>query len=159
MATDDSISATGVRVDDINVGATVYICNTVCAGAPRITTSVALSCNGNQVRATYTVSNSGTAVANNVTFTTAKIGAVNGTGLPQNLGNLNPGQSAQAVVNFPGAPSGLQNVIGGGTFTGGTFNINRRMNVPNCNATAPTIGSVMFRWLPPAVTESAFSLR
>ena len=64
--------------------------------------------------------------------TTAKIAAVNGTVLPQNLGNLAPGQSAQVTVTFAGAPSGAQTVVGGGTYTGGTFTASRKMNVPSC---------------------------
>jgi hypothetical protein len=135
-----------------------FVCNTVCAGAPRITTTIALSCNGSQVRATYTVANSGTATANNVMLTTAKIGAVNGAPLPQNLGNLAPGQSGVVIVDFTGAPSGVQTVTGGGTHAGGTFSVSRKMNVPNCAAAAPTIGSVMFRWLPPALIEPTISL-
>jgi hypothetical protein len=109
-----------------------FVCNTACAGAPRISTTVALSCFGSQVRAVYTVSNSGTATANSVTLTTAKIGAVNGNGLPIALGNLAPGASAQATVFFTGAPSGVQTVVGGGTYTGGSFEMNRRMSVGNC---------------------------
>jgi hypothetical protein len=132
MATDNSVAATGVRIDNVLVSATVYNCNNSCSGSPRIGVSIALSCNGSQVRATYTVANTGTATANSVTLTTAKIGAVNGTPLPANLGNLAPGQSAQAVVNFVGAPSGVQTVVGGGTHSGGTFEANRRMNVPIC---------------------------
>ena len=132
MASDNSVAATGVRIDDIVVSATQFICNTNCAVSPRISTTVVLSCNGSQVRAVYTVSNSGTAAANGVTLTTAKIGAVNGNGLPIALGNLAPGASAQATVNFTGAPSGVQTVVGGGTYTGGSFTMSRRMNVPAC---------------------------
>jgi hypothetical protein len=108
------------------------VCNTDCAGAPRISTTTTFSCAGGNTVATITVSNSGTATANNVVLTTAKIGAVSGTPLPQNLGNLAAGASAVTTVTFSGAPSGSQTVTVGGTFTGGTYNSARRVPVPSC---------------------------
>jgi len=134
-ATDNSVSATGaagVRVDSIVVSSTSFVCNLACAGAPRISTSTALSCSGSNTVATITVSNSGTATANNVVLTTAKIGAVDGTPLPQNIGSLAPGASSVRTVTFSGAPSGSQILQVGGTFTGGTYNSSRKVVAPSC---------------------------
>jgi hypothetical protein len=108
-------------------------CNTACAGAPRISTSATLACDGGNTVATITVSNSGTATADNVVLTTAKIGAVNGTVLPQNIGSLAPGASSVRTVTFSGAPSGSQTLQVGGTFTGGTYNSSRKTTAPACS--------------------------
>ncbi len=106
--------------------------NTACAGAPRISTSSVLSCGGGNTVATITISNSGTATANNVVLTTAKLGAVSGTVLPQSAGSLAPGASSVKTVTFSGAPSGLTTLQVGGTYTGGSYNSNRRVNAPAC---------------------------
>ncbi len=120
------------------------VCNGACQGSPLISTSTVLSCSGPNTVATITVTNSGTATANNVMLTTAKIGAVNGTPLPQSVGNLAPGASAVHTVTFSGAPSGNTNLQVGGTFTGGTFNSSRRVSAPNCGASAQLLPSNMF---------------
>jgi hypothetical protein len=119
-----------------NLGNVTYTfvlgCNTACAGAPRIGISSVLSCNNQNTVATVTVSNTGTATANSVTLTTAKLGAVNGTPLPQNLGNIAAGASVVTTVTFAGAPSGVQTLQIGGTHTAGTFNSSRKVNAPVC---------------------------
>jgi subtilisin-like proprotein convertase family protein len=109
------------------------VCNGACQGSPLINTSTVLSCSAGNTVATITVTNGGTATANNVMLTTAKLGVVNGTPLPQSLGNLAPGASAVTSVTFAGAPSGLTNLQVGGTYTGGTFNSSRRVSAPNCS--------------------------
>ncbi|MEP6922022.1 MAG: hypothetical protein ABI967_12930, partial [bacterium] len=120
-----------------NLGTVSYTfvlgCNTACAGAPRISTSTSLSCSGSNTVATITVCNSGTATANGVVLTTAKLGGVNGTPLPQTIGTLAPGACATVTVTFSGAPSGLTTLQVAGTFTGGTYNSNRKVNAPACN--------------------------
>jgi hypothetical protein len=131
-------------------------CNTACAGAPRISTSTVLSCASGDTVATITVNNTGTATATNVMLTTAKLGAVNGTILPQNIGSLGPGASSVRTVTFSGAPSGSQTLQVGGTFTGGTFNSSRKVTAPACNTASlwhievPFLPSVP-AWLPVAV--------
>lgn len=120
------------------------VCNGACQGSPLISTSTVLSCSGSNTVATITVTNSGTATANNVMLTTAKIGAVNGTPLPQSVGNLAPGASAVHTVTFSGAPSGNTNLQVGGTYTGGTFNSSKRVIAPNCGASAQLLPSNMF---------------
>jgi hypothetical protein len=121
-----------------NLGTASYTftlgCNTACAGAPRISTSSTLSCSGSNTVATITISNSGTATANGVVLTTAKLGGVNGTPLPQSVGTLTPGASSVKTVTFSGAPSGPTTLQVGGTFTGGTYNSNRKVTAPVCGA-------------------------
>jgi hypothetical protein len=136
-ATDNSVSASGaagVRVDTISVSSTSFVCNTACAGAPRISTSTVLSCSGSNIVATITISNSGTATANGVVLTTAKLGGVNGTPLPQSVGTLAPGASSVKTVTFSGAPSGPTTLQVGGTFTGDTYNSSRKVTAPVCGA-------------------------
>ena len=110
------------------------VCNAACAGAPRIGTSTVLSCSGSDIVATITISNSGTATANGVVLTTAKLGGVNGTPLPQSVGTLAPGASSVKTVTFSGAPSGSTTLQVGGTFTGGTYNSSRKVTAPVCAA-------------------------
>ena len=143
-ATDNSVAAAGaagVRIDSIVVSATTFVCNTACAGAPRIATSAVLSCSGGNTVATITVTNSGTATATNVVLTTARLGSVNGTPLPQTVGSLAPGASATRTVTVSGAPSGATTLQIGGTYDGGTFSSNRRVTAPACNAAslAPSV--------------------
>jgi hypothetical protein len=132
MASDNSVSAVGVRIDNIVISNTIVVCNTACAGAPRITTSAVLSCSGSNKVATITVCNSGTATANSVVLTTAALGGVSGTPLPQSLGNLAPGACATTTVTFSGAPSGATTLQTGGTYTGGSFNSSRKVTAPVC---------------------------
>jgi hypothetical protein len=136
-ATDSSVTATGaagVRVDTISVSSTSFVCNTACAGAPRISTSTVLSCSGSNIVATITISNSGTATANGVVLTNAKLDGVNGTPLPQSVGTLAPGASSVKTITFSGAPSGPTTLQVGGTFTGDTYNSSRKVTAPVCGA-------------------------
>ena len=132
MASDNSVAVTGVRIDNIVISNTTFVCNTACAGAPRISVSSTLSCSGSNKVATITLCNSGTATANSVVLTTAALGGVSGTPLPQSLGNLAPGASATTTVTFTGAPSGSTTLQVGGTYTGGSFNSSRKVTAPVC---------------------------
>jgi hypothetical protein len=82
------------------------------------------------------VQNIGGVTANNVTLKTATLsspGTTVGTPLPQDLGNLAPGQSATKVVTFSGAnnPAGAKRTLGvDGTFSGGTFTDKWKVTVP-----------------------------
>lgn len=100
-----------------------------------------LSCSGGNTVANITITNSGTATANNVELTTATLGGINGTPLPQPVGALAPGASSVKTVTFIGAPSGMPTLRVGGTYTGGTYNSNRKVNAPPCNVAS---------WLSPA---------
>ncbi len=155
--TDDSVAAAGaagVRIDSIVITGTTFVCNTACAGAPRIATSAVLSCNGSNTVATIRVTNSGTATANNVVLTTANLGSVSGTPLPQTVGSLAPGASATRTVTFSGAPSGATALQTGGTYDGGTFSSTRRVTAPACNA-ASLAPSVPFLPSLPAILLAA----
>jgi len=107
-------------------------CNTACAGAPRISVSSVLSCSGSNTVATINVCNSGTATATSVVLTTAALGGVSGTPLPQSVGTLAPGACSTRTVTFSGAPSGATTLQVGGTYTGGSFNSNRKVTAPVC---------------------------
>jgi hypothetical protein len=107
-------------------------CNTACQGSPTISTSTKITCDGVNKVGTITITNSGTGAALNVVLTTAVLGGVVGTPLPQSVGTLAPGASAVKVVTFTGAPSGLQTLQVGGTYTGGTFNSNKKTIAPSC---------------------------
>jgi hypothetical protein len=107
-------------------------CNTACAGAPRISVSSALSCSGSNTVATINICNSGTATANSVVLTTAALGGVSGTPLPQSVGTLAPGACDSRTVTFTGAPSGATTLQVGGTYTGGSFNSSRKVTAPVC---------------------------
>src|SRR6478672_2300845 len=132
MASDNSVAAVGVRIDDIVVSSTSLSCNTACQGSPLITTTIVLSCSGANKVATITVKNGGTGIANNVVLTTAVLGGVNGTPLPQSIGTLAPGAQSVRTVTFSGAPSGMTTLQVAGTYTGGSFNTSKKVLSPTC---------------------------
>jgi hypothetical protein len=83
--------------------------------------------------ATITVTNTGTATASSVVLTTATLGGVAGTVLPQNLGNIAGGGSATAMVTFPGsvgADNARSALSYAGTYTGGSFAGSVRLVLP-----------------------------
>jgi hypothetical protein len=64
-------------------------------------------------------------------LTLARLGATNGTPLPQTLGNIAPGATVNGIVNFANSTPGASSVLSlGGTYTGGTFNSSRRVTIP-----------------------------
>lgn len=137
--------------------------NTACQGSPLVTTSTVLSCQGGNTVAAITVTNSGTATANNVMLTTAKIGAVSGTPLPQSSVTLAPGTSVVTTVTFSGAPFGLTTLQVGGTYTGGTFSSSRRISAPNCGVAQlfpkRTFDPTLSGWLTPTSPISVLTGR
>jgi hypothetical protein len=97
------------------------------------------------------VSNTGTATANNVMLTSANLGAVSGTPLPQSLGNIAPGAAVVRTVTFTGAPSGVQTLLIGGSHSAGTYSSSRKVNAPNCGISMWPIQKVnptLAAWLP-----------
>jgi CSLREA domain-containing protein len=104
---------------------------TPCSFVRLVVTSSLSRADASTVIGAITVQNIGSVAANDVTLTTAKLGATNGTPLPQGLGNLAPGELAGVTVNFvnstPGAPSTL---TAGGTYAGGTFSSSKRVTIP-----------------------------
>ena len=131
---DSSVSPTGAGwyVDSIQISASSYVC-TPCTGEPRLLTKSQLACGpGGVIVATITVSNAGTGTANNVVLTSVQLGSTSGTPLPQSLGNIAPGASATATVQFPAGTSG-QILRVRGTYDGGsTFGGGARVVPPSC---------------------------
>ena len=120
----DTITAT-LQLQDgaINLGTVTYtftlgvdtgggfVCTTPCGGVRLVVTSQVTRSDESTVQATITVQNIGSETANNVTVTTAKLGSTNGTPLPQSLGNLAPGATVNAVVNFANSTPGASSVL------------------------------------------------
>jgi hypothetical protein len=82
---------------------------------------------------TVTVSNIGSATANNVTLTTATLGSVSGTPLPVVLGTIAGGGSAQTTLSFSSAAGADKAVVVeklSGTYTGGSFSTSGRAALP-----------------------------
>ncbi|MDQ3174167.1 MAG: hypothetical protein M3Q91_10735 [Acidobacteriota bacterium] len=84
----------GWRIDTISISSNTRVCNPACH---------------------ITMSNSGTATADYVVLTTAKLGGIKGITLPQTVGTLTPGASSVKTVTFKGAPSGMTTLQVGGT--------------------------------------------
>ena len=102
-------------------------------GSPNLVVTKSLARVNGQVVATLTIANNGGAAAQNVSLTSAKIGTVSGTPLPQNLGAIAAGASVQAIVNFPGtvgAAGAASSLSISGTYTGGTFSSSARITLP-----------------------------
>jgi len=88
---------------------------------------------GGNVVATLTIANNGGANAQNVVLTSAKIGSTSGTPLPQTIGSIGAGSSAQVTVTFPGTAgnSGAASTMSlSGTYAGGTFVSTARITLP-----------------------------
>jgi hypothetical protein len=83
--------------------------------------------------ALITVTNTGTAAASNVVLTTATLGGVTGTVLPQTLGTIGPSSSVMVTVTFPGSV-GLDNARSAlsyaGTYSAGSFSGSVRVVLP-----------------------------
>jgi len=135
MGSDELIAAAGTqpgqRIDNIVVTDTSYSCTVPCGGANVVVTSTLTRMNATTVVGNISVQNIGAVTANNVVLNNAKLGATNGTPLPQSLGNLAPGATVSTTVNFtnstPGASSTL---VVGGTYTGGSFGTTKRVTIP-----------------------------
>ena len=88
---------------------------------------------GGNVVVQLTIANTGGTAAANVTLANAKVGADTATPLPQNIGTIGPGSSAQATVTVPGsvgASVAASSLALSGTYTGGTFSSSARITLP-----------------------------
>lgn len=104
---------------------------TPCGGVRLVVTSSLSRANASTVVAAITVQNIGSVDANDVAFTASKLGAVSGTPLPQNLGNLAPGELASTMVNFTNSTPGVgSTLIVGGTYADGIFSSSKRGTIP-----------------------------
>jgi hypothetical protein len=102
------------------------------SGVNLVVTKV-LSRSGGNVVAQLTIANTGGTAANSVTLTSVKIGSVLGVPLPQNIGTIGPGASAQATVSVPGSvglSGAASSLTAAGTYAGGTFSLSTRITLP-----------------------------
>ncbi len=102
-----------------------------CGGVRLVVKSTLVRTDATTVQASITVENIGTLPADASTLTTAKLGATNGTPLPQSLGSIGPGASVTTTVNFTNSTPGASSTLSaGGTYTGGTFSATKRVTIP-----------------------------
>lgn len=104
---------------------------TPCGGVRLVLTSTLVRTSASTVQATITIQNTGTLPANTVSLNTAKLGITVGTPLPQALGNIAPGGSAVAVVNFTNSTPGATSTLSaGGSYAGGSFSSTKKVIIP-----------------------------
>jgi hypothetical protein len=135
VGSDDTVvaggTAPGQRIDNIVVSDTSYSCTTPCGGVRLVVASSLSRPGSSTVTAAVTIQNIGSTTANNVMLTTAKLGATNGTPLPQSLGNIAPGASVNTTVNFTNSTPGASSTLNlGGTYTGGSYSSTKRVTIP-----------------------------
>ncbi|HXQ73950.1 MAG TPA: S8 family serine peptidase [Pyrinomonadaceae bacterium] len=135
MGSDELIAAAGTqpgqRIDNVVVTDTSYSCTVPCGSANVVVTSSLVRMNATTVVANITLQNIGAVAANNVNLSTAKLGATNGTPLPQAAGNLAPGATVNKTVSFTNStPGATSNLVIGGTYTGGSFSTTKRVTIP-----------------------------
>jgi sugar lactone lactonase YvrE len=102
------------------------------SGVNLVVTKVLQRTGGNVV-VQLTIANTGGTGANNVTLTSVKVGSVAATPLPQNIGTVGAGASAQAIVSVPGSvgvSGAASSLTAAGTYTGGTFSVSTRITLP-----------------------------
>lgn len=86
-----------------------------------------------QVTVTLRLSNAGGTSAPGVQLSTARIGAVNATPLPQSIGTISAEGAAAATVTFPasvGSPGAAVTLTIGGTYVGGSFTSASKVILP-----------------------------
>ena len=90
----------------------------------QIAVTPAFSRNNGQIVVTLKISNSGGVAAQNAMLTIAMLNLLPGVPLPQSLGNLAPGATVTASLDFPGTPllvGAAGTLTVGGAYTGGSF--------------------------------------
>ena len=108
-----------------------FICTSPCGGVRLVVTSRVTRGDASTVHSAITVQNIGSATASDVKVTTARLGSTLGAPLPQSLGNLAPGATGNAVLNFANSTPGASSMLTvGGTYTGGTFSSSKRVTIP-----------------------------
>ena len=107
------------------------ICTSPCGMVRLLVNSTLVRTNATTVKVTYTISNTGTATANNAVLTTATLGPTAGTPLPQNVGSIAAGaSSAPFDLFFNTSATGTATLTLGGNYTGGTFSAGKRVTIP-----------------------------
>ena len=103
------------------------------SGPANLVVTRTLTRNGANVVVQLTIANTGGTAAANVVLSSVKVGADTATPLPQNIGTIAPGASAQTTVTVPasvGASGAASSLTVAGTYTGGTFNSSARITLP-----------------------------
>jgi len=116
---------------EINITTTAFVCTVPCGVVRLVITSELERVNATLVKATFRVQNTGTAQADNVQLTTARLGATNGGPFPF-IGSIPANnQSPPFDVFFTNSTPGATSTLTlGGTFTGGTFSSTKRVTIP-----------------------------
>jgi subtilisin-like proprotein convertase family protein len=117
---------------ELNITTSAAACTTPCGIVRLVVTSTITRVNATQVKVTYRVQNTGTILANDVTLTSAMLGATNGGPLPSFIGDLPPDiQSPPFDVFFTNSTPGASTTLKlEGTYTGGTFSSSKRVTIP-----------------------------
>ena len=116
---------------DLSITTAIPQCTTPCGGVRLVVTSQLSRADASTVLASVTVQNIGSAIADNVMLTTAKLGLTSGTPLPQNLGNIAPGGSVNTTVSFTNSTPGAgSNLTLSGSYAGGPFTSGKRVTIP-----------------------------
>jgi YD repeat-containing protein len=124
--TTDYISATASTTITVNPAAPPS------SPADLVVTKV-LTRSGGNVVVQFTIANTGGTAAANVVLTSVKVGSDSATPLPQTIGTIGAGASAQATVSVPGsvgASGAASSLTLSGTYTGGTFSSGARITLP-----------------------------
>lgn len=103
------------------------------SGPANLVVTKALTRSGGNVVVELTIANTGGTDAANVALTSAKVGSTVGTPVPQTIGAISAGSSAQTTFSVPGTvgASGAASTLSvSGTFTGGTFGTSARITLP-----------------------------
>jgi hypothetical protein len=103
-------------------------------GTVQLSTAATLTAlGGGGYQANVTVTNNGTAYAQNVAINTATLGGASGTSVPVSLGSIAPGTSATTTLTYTtaaGAPGAAAVERYAGIYTGGSFTANVRAILP-----------------------------
>lgn len=113
--------------------AVAYFSIPTAQGTVKLITTATLTAVPGGYQAMVTVKNTGTSTAQNVQLTGAILGNAPGSPVPSALGDLQPGASAVATINFlssAGAPGTATVEKFTGTYTGGSFGGNLRATLP-----------------------------
>jgi hypothetical protein len=106
-------------------------CTTPCGMIRLVVNSSISRVNATTVKATYSIQNIGTAQADNVQMTTAKLGVTNGGPLPF-VGNIPANNTSPSFDVFftNSTPGAVTTLTLGGTYTGGTFSTTKKVTIP-----------------------------
>jgi hypothetical protein len=114
-------------------GSTTITVNPAPASGANLVVTEVLTRTGGNVVVTLTIANTGGTAAANVVLSSVKVGADTATPLPQTIGAIGAGATAQATVSVPGsvgASGAASSLTLGGTYTGAKFSSSGRITLP-----------------------------